>query len=119
MKQQKRSHIINVASVAGHKVGRGSAVYAVTTFAVRALSEGLRQHVMPDNLRTTVISPGAVSTERPNSITAPDVAENVRRLYEAWAIPADSFARAVVFAMRQPQDVGITDMLYRPTCQEL
>ena len=75
MKQQKAGHIINVSSVAGHKVRPGSAVYAATKHAVRALSEGLRQEVKPYNIRTTVISPGAVATELPNSITEPDVAE--------------------------------------------
>src|SRR6266496_4321382 len=60
MKEQKSGHIINVSSVAGHKVGVGNAVYAATKHAVRALSEGVRQEVKPYNIRTTVISPGAV-----------------------------------------------------------
>src|SRR5208283_1523477 len=66
MKQQKAGHIINVSSVAGHKVAPAGAVYAATKHAVRALSEGLRQEVKPYNIRTTVISPGAVATELPN-----------------------------------------------------
>ena len=61
--------------MAGHKVGPGGAVYAATKHAVRALSEGLRQEVKPYNIRTTVISPGAVATELPDSITEPDVAD--------------------------------------------
>ena len=65
--------------LAGHKVGPGFAVYAATKFAVRALSEGMRQEVKPYNIRTTVISPGAVATELLNSITEPDVAETVRK----------------------------------------
>src|SRR5215211_8921916 len=69
MKQQKAGHIINVSSVAGHKVGPGFAVYAATKHAVRALSEGLRQEVKPYNIRTTVISPGTVATELPNTTT--------------------------------------------------
>jgi NADP-dependent 3-hydroxy acid dehydrogenase YdfG len=69
MKQAKRGHIINVSSVAGHKVPAGGAVYAATKHAVRALSEGLRLEVKPHNIGTTVISPGAVATELPNSIT--------------------------------------------------
>ena len=68
MQQQKAGHIINVSSVAGHKVRAGGAVYAATKHAVRALSEGLRQEVKPYNIRTTVISPGAVATELPNSV---------------------------------------------------
>jgi NADP-dependent 3-hydroxy acid dehydrogenase YdfG len=74
MKQQKAGHIINVSSVAGHKVGPGFAVYAATKHAMRALSEGLRQEVKPYNIRTTVISPGAVATELPNSMTEPVIA---------------------------------------------
>lgn len=119
MKQQKLGHIINVSSVAGHKVRAGGAVYAATKYAVRALSEGLRQEVKPYNIRTTVISPGAVATELPDSVTEPDVAESFHKFYETFAIPADSFARAVVFAMSQPDDVDVNEILFRPTRQEL
>ena len=118
MKQQKSGHIINVSSVAGHKVRAGGAVHAATKHAVLALSEGLRQEVKPYNIRTTVISPGAVATELPNSVTEPDIAENVRKLYE-MAIPAESFARAVAFAMSQPEEVDVNEILFRPTRQEL
>jgi NADP-dependent 3-hydroxy acid dehydrogenase YdfG len=117
MKQQRAGHIINVSSVAGHKVRAGGAVYAATKHAVRVLSEALRQEVKPYNIRTTVISPGAVATELPDSITEPDVAENMRKVYEA-AIPADSFARAVAFAMSQPEEVDVNEILFRPTLQE-
>ena len=104
--------------MAGHKVGPGCAVYAATKHAVRALSKGLRQEVKPYNIRTTVISPGAVDTELPNSVTEPDVAEKVRKAYEI-AIPAESFARAVAFAMSQPEEVDVNESLFRPTRQEL
>jgi NADP-dependent 3-hydroxy acid dehydrogenase YdfG len=118
MKTQKSGHIINVSSVAGHKVGPGGAVYAATKHAVRVISEGLRQEVKPYNIRTTIISPGAVATELPDSVTEPDVAEGVRALYDRVAIPADSFARTVVFAMSQPDEVDINEILFRPTAQE-
>lgn len=118
MKQQKAGHIINVSSVAGHKVRPGSAVYAATKSAVLVISEGLRQEVKPYNIRTTVISPGAVATELPDSVTEPDIAENVKKLYE-MAIPADAFARAVAFAMSQPEEVDVNEILFRPTRQEL
>jgi NADP-dependent 3-hydroxy acid dehydrogenase YdfG len=118
MQQQQAGHIINVSSVAGHKVGPGFAVYAATKHAVRALSKGLRQEVKPYNIRTTVISPGAVDTELPNSVTEPDIAEKVRKAYEI-AIPAESFARAVAFAMSQPEEVDVNEILFRPTRQEL
>ena len=118
MKTQKSGHIINVSSVAGHKVGPGGAVYAATKHAVRIISEGLRQEVKPYNIRTTIISPGAVATELPDSVTEPDVAQGVRALYDRVAIPADSFARTVVFAMSQPDEVDINEILFRPTAQE-
>lgn len=117
MRARKSGHVINVASVAGHKVGPGGAVYAATKHAVRVISEGLRQEVKPYGIRSTVISPGAVATELPESITEPDVAERIRKLYEI-AIPADAFARAVAFAMSQPEDVDINEILFRPTRQE-
>jgi NADP-dependent 3-hydroxy acid dehydrogenase YdfG len=119
MQRQKAGHFINVSSVAGHRVGPGFAVYATTKYAVRALSEGLRQEVKPYNIRTTVISPGAVATELPNTITDSAAAERVRTFYDQVALPADSFARSVVFAMSQPEEVDINEILYRPTRQEL
>ena len=119
MQRQKSGHFINVSSVAGHRVGPGSAVYAATKTAVRVISEGLRQEVKPWNLRTTIISPGAVATELPNSITEPDVATGIGQFYEQYAIPADSFARAVAFAISQPEDVDINEILFRPTRQGL
>jgi NADP-dependent 3-hydroxy acid dehydrogenase YdfG len=117
MQRQQGGHIINVSSVAGHKVGPGSAVYSATKYAVRALSEGLRQEVKPWNIRTTVISPGVVATELPNTVTDPDAAERIHKLYEDIGIPADSFARAVVYAMSEPEDVDINEILFRPTRQ--
>jgi NADP-dependent 3-hydroxy acid dehydrogenase YdfG len=119
MKEQKSGHIINVSSVAGHKVNPGSAVYAATKYAVRALTEGLRQEVKPYNIRTTIISPGAIATELPNSITEEDVSKGIHDFYEQYAIPADSFARVVAFAMSQPDDVDINEVLFRPTKQAL
>jgi NADP-dependent 3-hydroxy acid dehydrogenase YdfG len=71
--------------------------------------------VKPYNIRTTVISPGAVATELPDSVTEPDVAENISALYESVAISADSFANMVVFAMSQPADVVVNEILFRPT----
>jgi len=119
MMRQKFGHIINVSSVAGHKVTPAGAFYAATKHAVRALSEGLRQEIKPYNLRTTIISPGAVATELPNSITEPDIAERIKQFYKDVAISADSFARAVAFAISQPEDVDINEILFRPTRQEL
>jgi len=118
MQRQKAGHIINVSSVAGHKVGPGGAVYSATKHAVRALSEGLRQEVKPWNIRSTIISPGAVATELPGSATEEDVAKRLKDFYDAYAIPADSFARTVAFAISQPDEVDINEILFRPTRQE-
>jgi NADP-dependent 3-hydroxy acid dehydrogenase YdfG len=117
MKQQMSGQIINVSSVAGHKVRPGNAVYAATKHAVRVLSEGLRMEVKPYNIRTTIISPGAVDTELPASVTESDVAEAVRKTYEL-AIPPESFARVVAFAMSQSEDMDVNEILFRPTAQE-
>ena len=118
MKAQKSGRIINVSSVAGHKVRANGVVYAATKHAVRVISEGLRQEVKPFNIRTTIISPGAVDTELPHSISEPDVAAAVGKFYADVAIPAESFASIVAFAMSQPENVDINEILYRPTAQE-
>ena len=119
MKAQKSGHIINVSSVAGHSVRPGGAVYSATKHAVRVISEGLRQEVKPYNIRSTIISPGAVATELPDSITEPDVAKSIHDFYERFALPAESFASMVAFAMSQPEDVDVNEILFRPTRQEL
>ncbi|HEU5397072.1 MAG TPA: SDR family oxidoreductase [Verrucomicrobiae bacterium] len=118
MTRQKSGHIINVSSVAGHKVRPGGTVYSATKHAVRVLSEGLRQEVKPYNIRTTIISPGAVRSELPDSVSDPDTAARLKKFYEETAIPADSFARAVIFAMSQPEDMDVNEILFRPTRQE-
>src|SRR5438128_9478615 len=115
MKKQKSGHMIFVSSVAGHKIGPDFAVYEATKHAVRVLAEGFRQEVKPYNIRTTVISPGAVATELPGSVTEQDIAEKIRTYYEDIDIPAESFAEAVVFAMSQPDEVDVNEILFRPT----
>jgi NADP-dependent 3-hydroxy acid dehydrogenase YdfG len=119
MQRQRSGHIINVSSVAGFKVIPMSSVYSATKTAVRVISEGLRQEVKPYNIRTTVISPGATATDLPDSVTEPDIAENVRGLFAAGSVPAETFARMVAFAMEQPADVDVNEILYRPTDHEL
>ena len=119
MTRQKSGHIINVSSVAGHKVRQSTAVYAATKTAVRVISEGLRMEMVPHNVRVTVISPGAVQSELADSITEPEIAQNMHRFYEANAIPASSFADMVAFAMSQPEAVAVNEILFRPTVQEL
>jgi len=117
--QQKAGHFINVSSVAGHKVFSASAVYSATKSAVRAFSEGLRQEVKPYNVRTTVISPGAVRTELLDHISEEDVQKAHQDYVGQVGVPAESFARLVAFAIGQPEDVDINEILFRPTAQEL
>jgi NADP-dependent 3-hydroxy acid dehydrogenase YdfG len=119
MKEQKSGHIINLSSVAGHKVFGGSAVYSATKSGVRALSEGLRQEVKPYNIRTTIISPGAVKTELLDHISEPDVQQANQEYVGEVGVPADSFARVVTFAISQPEELDINEVLFRPTSQEL
>jgi len=118
MKAQKSGQIINVSSVAGHVVSAGGAVYSASKFAVRAISEGLRKEVKPYNIRSTIVSPGAIDTELPASTRAEGMAQAMQAFYEHNAISADSFARCVLFAMSQPEDVDINEILFRPTRQE-
>lgn len=118
MQAQKRGHIINVASVAGHKVRGGGAVYAATKHAVRVITEGLRQEVKPYKLRTTIISPGAVDTELPAGTREPETAAAIRSFYDCYAVSPESFVDSVLFAMSQPETVDINEILYRPTDQD-
>jgi NADP-dependent 3-hydroxy acid dehydrogenase YdfG len=115
--RQKSGHVINLSSVAGLKVSRDGAVYSATKFAVRAISEGLRQE-MGGAIRTTIISPGAVQSELPLGSSDPESAAKVKELYERQAIPADSVARAIAYAIEQPADIDINEIVLRPTVQE-
>jgi NADP-dependent 3-hydroxy acid dehydrogenase YdfG len=119
MKAQKSGHIVTTASVAGHKVWHASAVYSATKFAVRALCEGLRQEVKPYNIRTTIISPGAVTTELLDHISEGDVQSANREYVAKVGIDAATYARTVAFAIGEPGDVDINEIVFRPTAQEL
>ena len=119
MMRQKSGQIINTSSVAGHKIFGGSAVYSATKFAVRALTEGLRMEVKPYNIRTTIVCPGAVKTELLEHITEADIQQANQEYVGAVGISSDSFARVVAFAISQPEDVDINEIIFRPTSQEL
>ncbi len=119
MKAQKSGHIITTSSVAGHVLFPGSAVYSGTKFAVRAISEGLRQETKPYNIRTTILSPGAVKTELLEHISDEEVKAANSDYVGQVGIPADSFARIAAFAISQPEDVDINEVIFRPTAQQL
>lgn len=119
MKEQKSGQIIKTSSVAGHKIFGGSAVYSATKFAVRALTEGLRMEVKPYNIRTTIVCPGAVKTELLEHITEADIQKANQDYVGTVGISPESFARVVAFAISQPDDVDINEVIFRPTAQEL
>lgn len=117
MRQQKSGHVINLSSVAGHKVFPAGAVYCATKYAVRAISEGLRLESNGE-IRSTNLSPGAVATELGNTISHEETAAGMSQLYSI-AIDADAIARAIAYAIEQPSDVDVNEIIIRPTRQEL
>ena len=117
--QQHSGHIINLSSVAGLRVaaGRGT-VYSGTKFAVKAISEGLRVEVAKDNIRVTTLYPGAVESELKYGSSDPEASENIQAFYKAYEIPASSVARAIAYAIGEPEEVAINEITLRPTRQE-
>lgn len=118
MRERKSGHIINVSSIAGHLVGPATAVYSATKFAVRALIEGLRQEEVANNIRTTIISPGSVSSELTETISNAAIKSAVEEGYKI-AIDPQNIACAIAYAIEQPKDVAINEMIIRPTVQQL
>ena len=114
--QQGSGHFINIASVAGLKVFGNATVYSASKFAVRAIAEGLRSEV-GGKIRSTIISPGAVDSELKHGSSHAQSASAVRDFYQ-MAIPADAVARAIAYAIMQPADVDINEIVLRPTAQE-
>ena len=112
MKQQGGGQVINVSSIAGHTVWPSSAVYSATKFAVVALSEGLRQE--NSDIRVTVVSPGATTSELAHTITHEETAAFIDKFRED-SIPAEAIARAIGFAIDQPADVDVNEIIVRPT----
>ena len=114
---QKSGHFINISSVAGIKVfSPGGSVYSGTKYAVRAISDGLRHEVGGD-IRTTTIEPGAVDSELKYGTSHQSSSEAVLNFYQQ-AIPAASVARAIAYAIEQPADVDIIEIVLRPTSQD-
>jgi NADP-dependent 3-hydroxy acid dehydrogenase YdfG len=113
MKAQKTGQIINLSSIGGHAVSPTAAVYCATKFAVGAISEGLRQEVGGD-IRVTVISPGVTESELADSISD-EAAKKGMQEFRKISIPASSIARSILFAIEQPDDVDISEIIVRPT----
>ena len=118
MKEQGSGHLINISSVAGRKVTRASSgVYAGSKFAVVAISEGLRQELLDDSIRVTVVEPGAVATELTHHITDEDAREAVSGLHQLDILHSEDIAEAIVYAVTQPDRVSVNEILIRPTQQ--
>ncbi len=115
MNAQRSGQIVNVSSVAGRQVFATAAVYCATKFAVHALSEGLRQE--SPFLRVTTIAPGAVESELTGTISDPEMKREVDEVFRKDLLPADAIARAIAFAIGQPADVDVNELLVRPTAQ--
>lgn len=113
MKAQKAGQIINLSSIGGHTVYPTAAVYCATKFAVGAISEGLRQEVGSD-IRVTVISPGVTESELADSITD-ETAKQGMQEFRQLSIPAEAIARSILFAIAQPDEVDISEIIVRPT----
>lgn len=121
MMKQKSGQIINISSIAGHIVGPMSAVYSATKYAVRAISEGLRQEMAQaqSNVRVTLISPGAVNTELVNSITDKQIKEGTEEFYKNFSIPVDRVAETIQQSIDLPADATWNEVIIRPTSQQM
>jgi NADP-dependent 3-hydroxy acid dehydrogenase YdfG len=117
MLEQGSGHFINVSSVAGHVVFPGAAVYCATKFAVRAFGEGIRME-SKGKVRVTNISPGAVRTELADHIAVPEVKAGMKEILDI-AIEPDAIARAICYAISEPADVDVNEMIIRPAKQDL
>jgi NADP-dependent 3-hydroxy acid dehydrogenase YdfG len=114
-RQQGFGHFVNIASTAGHKTVPNQSVYSGTKFAVRAISEGLRQEAGA-KLRVTIVSPGATESNFADSVQIAEVRAQLAA-YSAFAMPPDAVARAIAFAIEQPADIDVNEIVIRPTAQ--
>ena len=113
---QQSGHVVNVASIAAHFVMPTAAVYCATKYAVWAITDGLRQE--HDDIRATIISPGVVATELGSDITVEEIAGALQQWREKSLTP-DAIARAIRFALEQPEGVDINEIVVRPTAAGL
>lgn len=115
--EKQAGQFIHITSVGDRWVGPTSSVYSATKFAVRALTDGLRQEV-GRNIRVTVIAPGATESELAESISDPGLKKMAIEQFRRDLLPADAIARAAAFAMEQPEDVDVNELVVRPTAQK-
>ncbi len=113
---QQGGHFVHITSVGDRWVGPTSAVYSATKHAVRALTEGLRQEC-PPGIRVTLVAPGATESELPNSISDPEMKKAAVEQFRVHLLPADAIARAIAYAVAQPADVDVNELVVRPAAQ--
>ncbi|GJD19709.1 short-chain dehydrogenase/reductase SDR [Rivularia sp. IAM M-261] len=118
-KVQQTGHVVNISSVAGRIARAGVGIYNATKWGVNAFSEALRQEVLRDNIRVTIIEPGLVKTEINNHTTDP-VAKQIseERLKAIVPLQSEDVAAAIIYAVTQPSHVNVNEILIRPTLQE-
>jgi NADP-dependent 3-hydroxy acid dehydrogenase YdfG len=112
MRAQGGGHFVNIASVGAYEVSPTAAVYCATKFAVRAISEGLRQESAGD-IRVTLVSPGVTESELADTISDPEAREAMKS-YRAVALPASAIAEAIAYAISQPSQVDVNEIVVRP-----
>ena len=118
MKEQSSGHIVNISSLASRGTRVGNGVYSGTKMAVNGISESLRQELLEDNIRVTMVEPGAVETELPDHITDEEAREGLSTLLEQLdSLKAADIANAIVYVVTQPERVSINEILIRPTQQ--
>ncbi len=116
-KAQNSGHFVNITSVADRWVGPTSTIYSATKHAVRVVSEGLRQEV-GSNIRVTIIAPGATESELPNTISDPEMKKAAIEQFRIDLLPAEAIARAIAYAVEQPADVDVNEIVVRPSAQK-
>ena len=117
MKRQGSGHIVNISSVAGRKVRATGGVYSGTKWAVNAISEALRLELQEDGIRITIVEPGAVKTELTEHITDEDALDAMSGLLSLDILKSEDIANSIVYAVTQPENVSVNEVLIRPTQQ--
>lgn len=120
MQAQDSGHIVNISSTAGRRAGAKSSGYNATKFGVNAFTEAVRQEVTTDGIRTTIIEPGAVDTELQEHIPDEEIKQQIEEgmIESMTPLESDDIARAIIYAVTQPQHVNVNEVLIRPTDQQ-
>ena len=118
MKEQGSGHLVNISSLASRGTRPALGVYSGTKMAVNGISEALRQELLEDNIRVTMVEPGAVETELPEHITDEEARQGLNTMLEQLEpLKAEDIARAITYVVTQPQRVSINEILIRPSQQ--